>query len=240
VRTRAVLLAMGASYRRLGVPALEALNGAGVFYGGATSEAPAMADRDAFVLGGANSAGQAALHLARFARRVVLVARAASLADGMSHYLIQAVEAAPNIDVRLGTEIVGGGGEGWLEHLVLRDRASGSEETVDADGLFLMIGARPHTEWLPPDVARDAQGFVLTGAELLDEHVWPLERAPLLLETSMPGVLAAGDVRQGAVGRVASAVGDGSVAIQLLHRLFAAEQRHPRGRPKEPAVAMGA
>jgi thioredoxin reductase (NADPH) len=239
VRTCAVLLAMGASYRRLGVPALEALNGAGVFYGGATSEAPAMADRDAYVLGGANSAGQAALHLARFARRVVLVARAHALEDGMSDYLVRGLQATPNVDIRLGTEIVGGGGDGWLEHLVLRDRTSGNEETVDADGLFLMIGARPHTDWLPPEVARDAQGFVVTGADLLDEHLWSLDRAPLLLETSMPGVLAAGDVRQGAVGRVASAVGDGSVAIQLLHRLFATEQRHPRGRPKTPAVAMG-
>ena len=239
VRARAVLLATGASYRRLGVPALEALNGAGVFYGGPTSEAPAMAGRDVYVLGGANSAGQAALYLARYARRVTLVVRAQSLDAGMSHYLVRQVEATPKLQVRLGTEIVGGGGDGWLEHLVLRDRADGSEETVDADGLFLMIGARPHTEWLPPEVDRDAQGFVLTGTDLRDDDAWPLDRSPFLLETSMPGVFAAGDVRHGSVKRVASAVGEGSVAIQLLHRLFVADRLHPRGRPKEPADVIG-
>ncbi len=231
VRARAVLLATGASYRRLGVPALEALNGAGVFYGGATSEAPAIAGRDVYVLGGANSAGQAALHLARYARRVTLVVRAQSLGAGMSQYLVRQVEATPKLAVRLGTEIVGGGGDGWLEHLVLRDRVDGNEETVAADGLFLMIGARPRTDGLPPEVDRDEQGFVLTGTDLRDDHAWPLDRSPSLLETSMPGVFAAGDVRHGSVKRVASAVGEGSVAIQLLHRLFAADRLHPRGRP---------
>ena len=238
VRARVVVLATGASYRRLGVPALEALNGAGVFYGGPASEAPAMAGRDVFVLGGANAAAQAALHLARYARSVTLVVRAQSLGAGMSHYLVRQVEATPRLRVRLDTEIVGGGGDGWLEHLVLRDRGTGSEEDVDADGLFLMIGARPHTDWLPREVDRDARGFVLTGADLRDDHAWPLDRSPLLLETSMPGVLAAGDVRHGSVKRVASAVGEGSVAIQLLHSLFAADRRHPRDRPEEPAVAI--
>ncbi len=237
VRARAVLLATGASYRRLGVPELEALNGAGVFYGGAASAAPAMTGRDVYVLGGANSAGQAALHLARYARRVTLVVRAESLGAGMSDYLVRQVEAEPNLQVRLGTEIVGGGGDGWLERLVLRDRAHGSEETIEADVLFLMIGARPHTEWLPHDVERDGQGFVLTGADLRGDRDWPLERRPFLLETSMPGVLAAGDARHGSVKRVASAVGEGSVAIQLLHSLFAADGLHPRGRPAESAGA---
>ena len=235
VRARAVLLATGAAYRRLGVPALEALNGAGVFYGSPASEAPAMAGRDVYVLGGANSAGQAALYLARYARRVTLVVRAESLAEGMSHYLVRQVEATPKLQVRLRTEVVGGGGDGRLEHLVLRDGADGSEETVDADALLLMIGARPHTDWLPPDVARDEQGFVLTGTDLRDDTAWPLDRSPFLLETSMPGVFAAGDVRHGSPNRVASAVGEGSVAIQLLHRLFAVDSLHPRGRPKEPA-----
>jgi thioredoxin reductase (NADPH) len=239
VRARAVLLATGADYRRLGVPALEALNGAGVFYGGPAPEAPAMVDQDVYVLGGANSAGQAALYLARYARRVTLVVRAQSLDARMSDYLVRQVEATPKLQVRLGTEIVGGGGDGWLEHLVLRDRAGGSEETVDADGLCLMIGARPHTEWLPPEVERDAGGYVLTGTDLGDDHAWPLDRNPFLLETSMPGVFAAGDVRHGSVQRVASAVGEGSVAIQLLHRLFAADRLHPRGRPMESAVAIG-
>jgi thioredoxin reductase (NADPH) len=238
VRARAVVLATGASYRRLGVPSLEALNGAGVFYGGPASEAPAMAGQDVYILGGANSAGQAALDLARYARRVTLVVRAQSLGAGMSHYLVRQVEATPNLQVRLQTEIVGGGGDGWLEHLVLRDRAKGSEETVDADGLFLMIGARPHTEWLPPEIDRDAEGFVLTGTDLDDDHAWPLDRNPFLLETSMPGVFAAGDVRHGSVKRVASAVGEGSIAIQLLHQLFVADRLHRRGRPKEPAVEI--
>jgi thioredoxin reductase (NADPH) len=236
LRTRAVLLATGVSYRRLGIPEIEALNGAGVFYGGPASEAPAAVGQDVYVLGGANSAGQAALHLARYARRVTLLVRAQSLGAGMSHYLVRQVKATPNLRVRLGTEIVGGGGDGWLEHLVLADRLQGGEETVDADALFLMIGGHPHTEWLPPGVERDDQGFVLTGTDLRGDHTWPLARSPLLLETSLPGILAAGDVRHGSAKRVASAVGEGSVAVQLLHSLFAAGRVHPRGRPKEPAV----
>jgi thioredoxin reductase (NADPH) len=237
VRARAVLLATGASYRRLGIPALEALTGAGVFYGGPVTEAPGMVGKDVYVLGGGNSAGQAALYLARYARRVTLLVRGGSLGAGMSHYLVRQVEATPNLRVRLGTVIVGGGGDGWLEHLVLRDRGKGCEETVDAHGLFLLIGVRPRTEWLPPEVDRDAQGFVLTGPDLRT-GAWPLDRSPLLLETSVPGVLAAGDVRHGSVKRVASAVGEGSGAIQLLHRLFEADRLHPRGRPQEPAVAI--
>jgi thioredoxin reductase (NADPH) len=227
VTARAVVLATGASYRRLGVPGLEELVGAGVFYGGPASEGPTMADEEVYVLGGANSAGQAALHLARYARRVTLVARAQSLGAGMSHYLARQVEAASNVDVRLGTEIVGGGsnGEGWLRRLVLRQ--NGSEETVPATGLFVMIGARPHTEWLPDEVERDARGFVLTGPDLGEGSQWPLARSPFLLETSMPGVFAAGDARRGAVKRVASAVGEGSIAIQLLHSFFAEERLHP-------------
>lgn len=240
VHTHAVLLAMGVTYRRLGVPALEALNGAGVFYGGSASEAPAMAGRDVYVLGGANSAGQTALHLARYACRVTLVVRAASLATRMSHYLISEIEATANVHVRLATEVVDGGGSGWLEQLVLRDRNSGAEETVPADGLFVMIGAHPHTEWLPADIERDDEGFVLTGGDGTRHDRWPVDRSPLLLETSMPGVLVAGDVRHGSVKRVASAVGEGSVAVQLLHQLFAAEGLHPSGRAKERTrVAVG-
>jgi thioredoxin reductase (NADPH) len=227
VHARAVILSTGASYRRLGVPELEAMNGAGVFYGGSAAEAPGMAGEEAYVLGGANSAGQAALYLARFARRVTLVVRAGSLATGMSHYLAREVEANPNVDVRLGTDVVGGGGDGWLRHLTLRNVASGEEETVPAAGLFLMIGARPHTDWLPGDVSRDARGFILTGPDL-PASAWPLERSPFALETSMPGVFAAGDARHGSVKRVASAVGEGSMAIQFLHGLFATDQLERR------------
>jgi thioredoxin reductase (NADPH) len=223
VHARAVILATGASYSRLGIPELEEMNGAGVFYGGSTAEAPGMAGEEAYVLGGANSAGQSALYLARFARRVTLVLRGESLAAGMSHYLAREVEANPNIDIRLGTEVVGGGGDGWLRHLTLRDVASGEEETVPAAGLFLMIGAHPHTDWLPAEVSRDPLGFILTGPDAPASQ-WPLERSPFVLETSMPGVFAAGDARHGSVKRVASAVGEGSMAIQLLHRLFASDQ----------------
>jgi thioredoxin reductase (NADPH) len=132
---------------------------------------------------------------------------------------------------------VGGGGDAWLEHLVLR--ADGREETVDAGGLFVMIGARPHTEWLPAEVDRDEHDFVLTGSDLRDDQAWPLDRRPFLLETSTPRVFAAGDVRHGSVKRVAAAVGEGSVAIQLLHRLFQADRLHPRGRSTEPVAAIG-
>lgn len=238
VRTTAVLLATGARYRRLGVASLEALTGAGVFYGGSTSEAPALAGRDVYVVGGANSAGQAVLHLARYARRVTLVVRGSSLRTQMSEYLVSQVEATQNIVVRLATEVVGGGGEGRLEHLVLRDLASRTETTVEAQALFLLIGAQPGTDWLPPDIERDPQGFVLTGADV-SRRTWPLERSPFPLETSMPGVFAGGDVRHGSVKRVASAVGEGSIAVQLVHQLFAAEQRRPRGRSGGQPGAVG-
>lgn len=223
IGARAVVLATGAAYRRLEVEELEALarDGAGVFYGGTASEAPGTVGRDAFVVGGANSAGQAALHLADYARRVTIVIRADSLAAGMSHYLIRQIESSPNIEVRTGTEVVGGAGDGWLERLELRSRDDGAVETVVAQALFLMIGARPHTDWLPPEILRDDRGFVRTGAELARAPQWPLDRAPFSLETSMPGVFAVADARHGAVNRVASAVGEGSIAVRLVHELFA-------------------
>lgn len=221
VAGRAVVLATGATYRRLGVEQLERLNGAGVFYGAAASEAPLVAGEEVCVVGGANSAGQAVLHLARWAKRVTLVVRAPSLATGMSHYLVRAVEEAPNVEVRTGTEVVGGGGDGWLDHLVLHDRTNGELQRVGAYALFLMIGARPHTDWLPPTVERDAAGFVMTGADLSADAVRAFGRRPLALETSIPGVLAVGDVRHGSVKRVASAVGEGSIAIRFVHQLLA-------------------
>jgi len=226
VSARAVILATGASYRRLEVEDLEILarKGAGVFYGGPAAEAPAMAGRDVFVVGGANSAGQAALHLAEYARRVTIVVRADSLAAGMSHYLVQQVEAAPNVEVRPRTEVVGGEGEEWLERLRLRGRG-GEAEDVDADALFLTIGARPNTDWLPEEVGRDEGGFVRTGVELADAPGWPLERRPFPLETGMPGVFAVGDVREGSMNRVAAAVGEGSIAVRMVHDLFALERR---------------
>jgi thioredoxin reductase (NADPH) len=233
----AVVLATGASYRRLGVEPLEALRGAGVFYGAAQSEAPLVSGQEAFVVGGANSAGQAVLHLARYARRVTLVVRGPAVEAGMSHYLIEQIEATPNIEVRTGTEVVDGGGDGRLEHLVLRSRADGAEETVSAQALFLMIGAVPHTDWLPAAIERDDGGFVMTGADLSADALRAFDRPPFALETSMPGVLAVGDVRHGSVRRVASAVGEGSIAIQLVHRLLAAgpEVAAPDVRPVVPS-----
>jgi thioredoxin reductase (NADPH) len=235
VSARAMILATGATYRRLGIPALEDLNGAGVFYSGSASEGHAMAGKEAYVVGGANAAGQAALHLARYARRVTLVVRAQALGAGMSHYLVREIEATPNVEVRTGTAVVGGGGDGHLQYLVLREGAAGDHETVDADGLFVLIGARPRTDWLPAEIARDRRGFLLTGEDLPDDPRWPIERKPFSLETSMPGVFAAGDVRHGSVKRVASAVGEGSIAIQLVHGLFASDRLHS-GRPAKEAA----
>jgi thioredoxin reductase (NADPH) len=226
-----VILATGASYRRLGVPTLEALTGAGVFYGGPAAEAHALTGKDVFIAGGGNSAGQAALHLARYARRVTLLVRGASLDAGMSHYLTHELRATPSVDVRTDTTVVGGGGDGRLQQLVLRDAATGGEETVAADALFALIGARPHTDWLAAEIARDGNGFLCTGDDVASDHGWPLERRPMALETSMPAVLAAGDVRHGSVKRVASAVGEGSVAVQLVHSLFAAEPTRSGRRP---------
>ena len=242
IRAAVVILATGASYRRLGVPSLEALNGAGVFYGGPASEAHALSGKDAFIAGGGNSAGQAALHLARYASRVTLLVRSGSLESGMSHYLVREVGATSNVDVRTGTVVVGGGGEGRLQELVLRETASGAEETVAADALFVLIGARPRTGWLPRAIARDRHGFLFTGEDLPDDHGWPLERRPSALETSMPGVFAAGDVRHASVKRVASAVGEGSIAVQLVHNLFADERLHPAqqsGDQRFPRQAAG-
>ena len=221
VVARGVVLAMGASYRRLGIDSLEALRGAGVVHGAAASEAPFVAGEDVYVVGGANSAGQAVVHLARYARRVTLVVRGTTLEAGMSHYLVRRIEATSHVDVRTETEVVGGGGDGRLDHLVLRDRTGGAEETVSASALFLMIGARPHTGWLPATVERDADGLVLTGADLSPAAAGAFGRPPLALETNVPGVLAVGDVRHRSVKRVASAVGEGSIAIRLVHQLLA-------------------
>ena len=157
----------------------------------------------------------------------------------MSHYLVRAIAATPNVEVRTDTAVVGGGGDGGLAHLVLRNGATGEAETCAADALFVLIGARPHTDWLPAEIARDAYGFLLTGAELLDGDHWPLERRPLSFETSMPGVFAAGDVRHGSVKRVASAVGAGAIAAQLVQGLFADERLHLPLQAEPTALTSG-
>jgi thioredoxin reductase (NADPH) len=221
VCSRAVIVATGMAYRRLAIPALDALTGAGVFYGAAATEARAMKDREVFVVGGANSAGQAAVHLARYAAQVTVLVRGQSLADTMSDYLIREIESAPNIAVRYKVAVTGGAGRSRLESLTLTDLQTGAAETVAAAALFVLIGAEPRTQWLPATVRRDQPGFVLTGNDLLEngrpQADWPLQRMPMFLESSLPGVFAVGDVRHGSVKRVASAVGEGSIAIRLVH-----------------------
>ena len=219
VSARAVLIATGVDWRRLGVPGLEALVGSGVFYGTAVGESRAMRDQDVFIVGAGNSAAQAAVHLAQHARTVTLVVRGDGLAKSASAYLVGTVEATPNIIVRHRTEVIDGGGDGQLEHLTLRDRAANTVERVPTAGLFIMIGGEPHTEWLPDSVARDGQGYLVTGREIREESParWPLTRDPMPLETSIPGVFAAGDTRKGSIKRVASAVGEGATAVRLVH-----------------------
>jgi thioredoxin reductase (NADPH) len=225
VMGKTVLIATGVSYRRLGVPTLEALQGAGVFYGAAVTEAQATKDREVHVVGGGNSAGQAAMYLSKYSSKVTLLVRGNSLAASMSEYLITEIDAAENIEVRLDTRVTDGGGEGRLEYLVLKDSISGSTETVPTAALFVLIGAEPHTEWLSKNIVRDRGGYIVTGQDLLRNgrlpEAWPLDRPPMLLETSMPGVFATGDVRHGSVKRVASAVGEGSIAIPLIHSYLA-------------------
>ena len=227
----AVVIATGISYRRLGIPGLDAFLGTSVFYGASVSEARAHAGQEVYVAGGGNSAGQAALHLSRYAGRVTILVRRASLVETMASYLIDQIEAARNIDIRSNAELTACSGDGVLKTLTLRDRVSGHTEVVPAAALFIQIGAEPYTAWLPPEIRRDAWGYLSTGHDL-PPGSWPLERAPLMLETSVPGVFAVGDAREGSTKRVASAVGEGSVVIEQVHHLLASAQvdRHAPSR----------
>jgi thioredoxin reductase (NADPH) len=219
LRAADVVVATGVSYRRMGIERLEALVGRGVFYGSGTSEARALAGGHVFVVGGANSAGSASIHLARHAARVTLLVRGGTLVDTMSDYLIREIENADNVDVRLHTEIEDVRGDLRLEGLVLRDRSDGTTEEVPADAAFILIGAAPHTSWLPPEILRDDHGFILTGTQRPDSS------DALGLATTLPGVFAAGDVRLNPVKRVAAAVGDGSTAIRQVHEARLQRQR---------------
>jgi thioredoxin reductase (NADPH) len=217
IPTRAVVIATGVAYRKLAVPALEALHGIGVHYGSVLSEARTLDGAHACVVGGGNSAGQAALHLSQFAASVTIVVRSPSLAASMSDYLVQSIERTPNISIRYCTEIVDGGGDGHLEWIEVRDSSTGATERLPTAALFVLIGADPCTEWLPPTIARDAWGYLSTGGHCQCSFPADRGRAPMMFETTMPGVFAVGDVRQGAAKRVASATGEGAVCVRVLH-----------------------
>ena len=215
VTARAVVLACGVAYRRLGVPSVEAFTGKGVYYGASVSAAHALTGLSAAVAGGGNSAGQAVLQLARYCREVHLVVRGGSLSETMSAYLVEAIEGEPVISVHLSSDVTAASGSGRLESLTLTRRGTGEQEEIGVDGFFVMIGAEPHTEWLPEGVRRDGRGFVLTGTEAAAD-LSGLTLHPH--ETSVPGLFAVGDVRSGSVKRVASAVGEGSVVITEVHQ----------------------
>jgi len=226
ITAKAVIVATGISWRRLGVPRLETLVGSGVFYGAAGSEMSAMEGRHVFVVGAGNSAGQTTLHLARHARRVTMLVRGDSLARSMSDYLIREIEATSNITVRLHTEVTEGHGSDHLEALTLYDKPASRAEQVPASALFVLIGGEPRTRWLPGTVQLE-RGYIRTGRDVVPDRSrpsgWPLHRAPLPLETSVPGVFAVGDTRHRSIMRVASAVGDGATAVRLIHEYLSAE-----------------
>ena len=225
IAARTVIISTGAAYRELGVPRLEEFRGRGVFYGAAVSEAPAMQGNQVVVVGGGNSAGQAAIHLARWAEHVTILVRAQTLAESMSDYLVREIASTPNVDVRYGVRVTDAVGTDYLGAVVVDDVNTGKRDTIPTAGLFALIGSQPKTEWVRDTVACDQWGFIVTGMELFAEDApvasgaaaWPLDRPPGMLETSVPGVYAVGDVRRNSVKRVASAVGEGASAVQLVH-----------------------
>lgn len=223
LRARANVCATGVEYRRLGVAREDRYAGTGVYYGAALSEAPLCADEDVLVVGGGNSAGQAAMHLSTYARHVTLLVRGERLAASMSDYLLSRLKQAPNVTIATDQQITALAGEQHLAQVSIKNRSTGAERTVDTGRVFVLIGGAPNTDWArDTDILRDPGGYLLTGADLLDAGrppaVWGLARPPFYLETSVPGSFAAGDVRHGSVKRVASAVGEGAMAIQFVHR----------------------
>jgi thioredoxin reductase (NADPH) len=221
----ALLVATGVSYRTLDVPGVERLTGAGIYYGAAMTEAISCRDEEAYIIGGANSAGQAAMYFARYARRVTMLVRGPSLAAGMSQYLVDEINATENIVVRTNTSLQEAHGTDRLEALTIADSLTGESRTVPASTLFIFIGAMPRTEWLAGVVARDPQGFICSGSDLMlsgrRPPGWMPDRDPFLLETSVPGIFVAGDVRGRSVKRCASAVGEGSMAVMFIHQYLA-------------------
>ncbi len=225
ISCHALLITTGVSYRKLDMPGIERLTGAGVYYGAAMTEALSCRDEDVYIVGGANSAGQAAMYFSQHARKVVMLCRSNDLRKGMSEYLVKQIEDTPNIDIRVNSGVTEAFGEAHLEQLTITNSATGEEETVRAHSLFIFIGAAPRTDWLEGVVERDARGFILSGPELMRNGKlpknWTEDRDPYLLETSVPGIFVAGDVRHGSVKRVASGVGEGSIAVQFIHQYLA-------------------
>jgi thioredoxin reductase (NADPH) len=214
-----VLVASGVAYRQLDAPGFSDFTGAGIYYGAALTEARSCADQHVVVIGGANSAGQAAVYFSGYASRVTMLVRGESLAASMSHYLVEQIEALPNVEVRTGARALAAEGDGRLQRLRI-GAADGTETVEDLDACFVFIGASPRTDWLKDVVARDDRGFILAGPEVREDG-WPLKRDPYVLETSVPGVFVAGDVRARSIKRVASAVGEGSMAVSLIHEYLA-------------------
>jgi thioredoxin reductase (NADPH) len=222
ISCHALILAMGVSWRRLSIPGIDRLTGAGVYYGAAQTEAIACKDEDVYIIGGANSAGQAAMYFSKYARYVTMLVRGDSLTKSMSQYLIDQIEATPNITVQVHSSVVEVKGDTSLSALVIQNQATGETATVDATSLFIFIGAEPQTDWLDKMIERDEKGFILTGSDRPQDGKrspgWNLERDPYLLETNVPGIFAVGDVRHNSVKRVASGVGEGSICVQFVHR----------------------
>jgi thioredoxin reductase (NADPH) len=233
ISCHALILALGVSWQRLNIPGVEKLTGAGVYYGAAQTEALACSNEDVYIVGGANSAGQAAMYFSKYARKVTMLVRGESLTKSMSQYLIDQIEATDNIKVQTYSSVIEAKGETSLEELVIKNSITGETQTVPANYLFIFIGALPHTAWLDGVVERDERGFILTGPDLkrvsetqaarnrISENRpwgWTLDRDPFLLETNVPGIFAVGDVRSGSVKRVASGVGEGSICVQFIHQ----------------------
>jgi thioredoxin reductase (NADPH) len=224
VSCQALLVATGVEYRKLNLPDADRLAGSGIYYGGATTEAPFYSGERVAVMGGGNSAGQAAVYLSRFAEHVTVLIRASDLGAGMSAYLVDQIEAAENITVRTNTNVVGVHGAEVLEAVDIANKVDGAEEMLQVAAMFVFIGQAPRTDWLGDLVERDQAGFVLTGTDLaIGDHLtgWQLERQPYLLETNVPGILCAGDVRSGSVKRIASSVGEGAMAVRFVHQVLA-------------------
>jgi thioredoxin reductase (NADPH) len=226
ISCHALMIATGVSYRRIDVMGCDALTGMGVYYGAAMTEAPSMQDQNVFIIGAGNSAGQAAMYFCKYAKTVYMVVRGDTLGRSMSQYLVDQIEATPNIEVLLFTEVMAVHGDDHLEGVTLIEKNTRETTKLSAAGLFVFIGAQPHTDWLEGVVERDDYGFIVTGNDLLRDGKlpkgWKLDRIPFLLEASVPGIFVAGDVRHRSVKRVASAVGEGSIAVQFIHQYLGA------------------